>query len=344
MNYPYKEHQKYCCFFLVHFIEISQKGCVCMFGSSRLIYGMMGLGGGWENDKITPKAIDEAIKAVETAIEIGIDYFDFADIYQNGKSEAVFGELLKARPELKNIVKIQTKAGIILPHKDGIGRFDFSAKHIINAVIDSLSRLNVDSIDALLLHRPDPLMEARELKEAFDYLFENGLIKKLGVSNMNQYQIQYIEKATGRKIKANQLEISLSKLDWLDATIGVNNNNGFKSSFTPGLMEFMMQNEIEIQAWSPLARGIFSGRELDENTDKTVFNTRNYVYKLAEEKNRTPECIVLAFILKHPANIKPVIGTSKPQRIRKLKDAEKTELSRKEWYTLYTLSRGEKMP
>jgi predicted oxidoreductase len=161
---------------------------------------------------------------------------------------------------------------------------------------------------------------------------------------MNQYQIQYIEKATGRKIKINQLEISLSKLDWLDGTIGVNNDNGFRSTFTPGLMEFMMLNKIEIQAWSPLSRGIYSGRELKENTDKTVFETKEYVYKLAEEKNRAPECIVLAFILKHPSKIRPVIGTSNPERIRKLKDAENTELTRKEWYTLYTLSRGLKMP
>lgn len=315
-----------------------------MFGNSRLIYGTMGLGGGWQTKEITPKAVDDATKAFEAALEIGIDYFDFADIYQNGKSEAVFGEILKNKPELKNIIKIQTKAGIILPHQDGVGRFDFSSKHIINSVVDSLKRLNVKSIDSLLLHRPDPLMRADELKEAFDYLFENGLIKKMGVSNMNQYQIQYIEKSTCRKIKANQLEISLSKLDWLDGTIGVNNENGFRSTFTPGLMEYMMLDDIEIQAWSPLSRGIFSGRELTNDTPKAVLEAKEYVYKLAEEKNKTPECIVLAFILKHPAKIRPVIGTSNPERIRKLKDAESTELTRKEWYMLYTLSRGSRMP
>jgi predicted oxidoreductase len=315
-----------------------------MFANSRLIYGTMGLGGGWNSDKLTPKAVEEAALAFEAALEIGIDYFDFADIYQNGKSESVFGEVLKANPEFKNIIKIQTKAGIILANKDGIGQFDFSAKHIINAAIDSLSRLNVSSIDSLLLHRPDPLMEASELKEAFKYLFENGLIKKMGVSNMNQYQIQYIEKATGFKVKSNQLQISLSKLDWLDGTIGVNNDNGYRSTFTPGLLEYMMLHDIEVQAWSPLSGGIFSGKELKPDTDKTILETKEYVYKLAEEKNKTPECIVLAFILKHPAQIRPVIGTSKAERIRNVKDAETTTLTRKEWYTLYTLSRGLRMP
>lgn len=315
-----------------------------MFGNSRLIYGTMGLGGGWDTEKVSVKAVDDAARAFEAALEIGIDFFDFADIYQDGKSEAVFGEVLKQKPDLKNIIKIQTKAGIILPHKDGTGRFDFSAKHLINSVVDSLKRLNIKTIDSLLLHRPDPLMEGSELKEAFDYLFENGLIKKMGVSNMNQYQIEYIEKVTRRKIKTNQLEISLSKLDWLDGTIGVNNDNGFRSTFTPGLMEYMMLNGIEIQSWSPLSRGIFSGRELASDVDETIFETKEYVYKLAEEKERTPECIVLAFILKHPAKIRPVIGTSNPDRIRQLKNAENTELTRKEWYTLYTLSRGLRMP
>ena len=166
----------------------------------------------------------------------------------------------------------------------------------------------------------------------------------MGVSNMNQYQIQFIEKATGRKVRANQLEINLLHLDWLDETIGVNNDEGFKSTMTPGLMEYMMMNDIEIQAWSPMARGLFSGKELGENPNEIIVMTRNYVKQLAQEKETTPESILLSFIMKHPGGIRPVIGTTNPERIKASVKAETTILSRKEWYKLYILSRGERLP
>ena len=208
-----------------------------MLGKSKLIYGTMGLGGGWNEVEVREKAVEKAVKAFEAAIESGITFFDFADIYSRGKSEKVFGEVIKKHPDILKKVKIQSKAGIILPDDEGINQFDFSADHLIKAVEQSIKNLGVSCLDSLLLHRPDPLMDMKELKEAFDYLFENKMIVQLGVSNMNQYQIQFIEKALGRKVRANQMEISLLHLDWLDSTIGVNNDEGFKSTMTPGLME-----------------------------------------------------------------------------------------------------------
>jgi predicted oxidoreductase len=241
-------------------------------------------------------------------------------------------------------VKIQSKAGIILPDEEGINQFDFSASHLAKTVEKSLKNLGVGMLDSLLLHRPDPLMNPKELKEAFDYLFENKMIAQLGVSNMNQYQIQFIEKATGRKVRANQLEISLLHLDWLDGIIGVNNDEGFKSTMTPGLMEYMMMNNIEIQAWSPMARGLFSGKDLGENPNEIIVKTKDYVYELAKEKKTTPEAIVLAFIMRHPGGIRPVIGTTNPERIKASVEAERITLSRREWYKLYILSRGQMLP
>lgn len=304
----------------------------------------MGLGGNWNETEITDEAVEKAVKAFETAIEVGITFFDFADIYSKGKSEKVFGEVIKKRPDIREKIKIQSKAGIILPDEEGINQFDFSTSHLVKTVEKSLKNLGVDMLDSLLLHRPDPLMNAKEMKEAFDYLFENKMIAQMGVSNMNQYQIQFIEKAVGRKIKANQLEISLLQLDWLDGTIGVNNDEGFKSTMTPGLMEYMMMNDIEIQAWSPMARGLFSGKELGENPNEIIVKTGKYVKQLAQEKETTPEAIVLAFIMKHPGGIRPVIGTTKPERIKASVEAEKITLSRREWYKLYILSRGEMLP
>jgi predicted oxidoreductase len=315
-----------------------------MLGKSKLIYGTMGLGGDWDEPKVADEAIIKAEKAFETAIDCGITFFDFADIYSRGKSEKVFGEVIKKRPDICEKVKIQSKAGIILPDEEGINQFDFSASHLVKTVEKSLKNLGVGMLDSLLLHRPDPLMNPNELKEAFDYLFENKMIAQLGVSNMNQYQIQFIEKATGRKVRANQLEISLLHLDWLDGTIGVNNDEGFKSTMTPGLMEYMMMNNIEIQAWSPMARGLFSGKDLGENPNEIIVKTKDYVYELAKEKKTTPEAIVLAFIMRHPGGIRPVIGTTNPERIKASVEAERITLSRREWYKLYILSRGQMLP
>jgi len=315
-----------------------------VLGISRLIYGTMGLGGDWNDTELKDEAISTAALAFETAIEFGITFFDFADIYCRGKSEKVFGQVLKKRPGILEKVKIQSKVGIILPDSEGINQFDFSAAHLVKTVENSLKNLGVNTLDSLLLHRPDPLMNPKELKEACDHLFENHMICQLGVSNMNQYQIQFIENAIGRKIKVNQLELSLLQLDWLDGTIGVNNDEGFKSTMTAGLMEYMMMNNIEIQAWSPLAGGIFSGKDLGESPNELIVKTRHYVYELAKEKDSTPEAVILAFLLKHPGGIRPIIGTTKPQRIKACAEAEKIQLSRKEWYKLYILSRGEKLP
>jgi predicted oxidoreductase len=315
-----------------------------MIGNSRLIYGTMGLGGGWDNEAFTKKDIQNAEKAFYTAIEIGIDLFDFADIYQHGKSEQVFGEIVKNDSKLRKLVKIQSKAGIILEEKSTVQRYNFNSSHLITSVENSLKRLNIDYLDSLLLHRPDPLMKKSELKKAFDYLFDNELIKSYGVSNMNQYQIDFIQNAVGRKVKVNQLEMSLNKLDFLDNTIGVNNDESKNTTFTPGLMEYCVENDIELQAWSSMAGGIFSGKPLGKNVERRILDTKKYIYELSNEKRTSAGSIVLAFLLKHPANISPIIGTTNPKRIKELQDAEKIELTRKEWYKLYTLARGKKLP
>ncbi|SDC91356.1 aldo/keto reductase [Geotoga petraea] len=315
-----------------------------MIGNSRIIYGTMWLGGGWDKEKVTKDAVDTAEKAFLTAVEIGIDLFDFADIYQNGKSEQVFGEVLKNNPNLRNKVKIQSKAGIILKSHSDVQRYNFSSSHLISSVENSLKRLNIDYLDSFLLHRPDPLMERSELKKAFDYLFDNGIIKSYGVSNMNQYQIDFIQNAVGRKASVNQLEMSLNKLDFLDNTIGVNNDESKNTTFTTGLMEYCIQNDIELQAWSSMAGGIFSGKPLGKDVEKRILETKKYVYELSNSKRTSAGSVVLAFLLNHPANIRPVIGTTNPKRIKELKDAEDIELSREEWYKLYVLARGKQLP
>ncbi len=310
-----------------------------------IIYGAMGLGGDWAKDKpITEEHIEEAKAALNTAIECGITFFDLADIYKGGKSETVFGYYLKENPTLREKIIIQSKVGIHLTGAPFGSRFDFSYSHITQAVDGILHRLGTDYLDILLLHRPDPLMEREELKRAIDELFTQGKIRSLGVSNMDHHQIQLIETYTGRKIVANQLELSLLKTDFVINTVGFNNPVGNNLNFPLGALEYCMLNNVSLQSWSPLARGIYSGRALDAATDETVYKTKEIVERIAKDRNVSADGVVLAWLMKHPAKINPVIGTKNPVRIKNAMDAFKIQLTRDEWYELLVASKGVRMP
>lgn len=310
-----------------------------------IIYGTMGLGGEWDGPSEVPeKYIEEARVALDTALECGITFFDLADIYRGGKSEIVMGHYLKEHPNLRENIIVQSKVGIKLTGSTFGSRFDFSYQHIIEAVDNILSRLGTDYLDILLLHRPDPLMDRNEIKRAIDELFSHGKIRALGVSNMDYHQIKLLEAYTDRRIVANQLELSLSKTDFVDSTIGFNNSNGENIDLQLGTLEYCMLHEVSLQSWSPLARGIYSGKPLDENTPDTVYKTKEIVERIAREQNVSSDGVVLAWLMKHPAKINPVIGTTNPDRIRKTMDALKVKLTREEWYELWVASRGVNLP
>jgi len=320
------------------------KNKISKLKQSRLIYGTMGLGGGWNKNNIEKKDITEAQEAIEAALEIGINFFDTANIYQFTKSEKVFGKYLEANPNLRGKIYIQSKVGIILATEERKGQFDFSYEHIIKEVASSLKRLKTDYLDCLLLHRPDPLMEVMEVKAAVDYLFKNGMIKSIGVSNMGQHQIKNIANYIERPIAANQLEMSLSKLDFVNGEILFNQPGYNSMDFPVGTLEYCKRKEISLQAWSPMARGIFTGKKLDKDANINVLMTKEMVASMAEEKNVSGEAIVLAWLMRHPALISPVIGTKNPARIRSIKGACDLQLTRNEWYDLFITSRGEDMP
>lgn len=310
-----------------------------------IIYGGMSLGGEWGNiDPLTKANFEEGRVALETAIESGINFIDLADIYKDGKSELVVGNFLKSKPGLREKLVIQSKVGIHLTGADFGSRFDFTYKHITGSVDQILERIGTDYLDILLLHRPDPLLERDELKKAIDKLFDSGKIRDLGVSNMDYHQIDLLEAYTGRKIVVNQLELSLLKCDFVRSSVGFNNDYSLGSDFPMGTIEHSILNNISLQSWSPIARGIYSGKKLDKNTVQTVINTKKIVERLAEEKNVSADAIVLAWLMKHPAKINPVIGSKNPQRIRNAVEAYSVELSRDEWYELVVSSTGKPMP
>jgi predicted oxidoreductase len=310
------------------------------FAASQLVLGCMGFGGGWNRNPLTADNLKEAHEAVDAALSIGINMFDHANIYTFGKAEQIFGKVLKERPELRDSMILQSKCGIRFPEEEnGHNRFDFSKEHILSSVDDILTRLGVEKIEILLLHRPDPLVEPEEVAEAFRQLKTSGKVGSLGVSNMSEGQMKLLQAYLDEPLVANQLELSLLRLDWLNSVVHVNQEAGKLSSFPEGTIEYCRLANVQLQAWSPLARGLFSGKDLSKESE-TVKETAALVARMAEEKNTTREAIVLAFLFRHPANIQPVIGTITPERIVACGDASNIALTRIEWNNLFATSRG----
>lgn len=313
--------------------------------ASRLVLGCMPFGGEWTRDPSTDQNLKNAEAALDAALEIGINMLDTANVYRWGKSEATIGALLKNRSSLREKLIIQSKCGIRQAENGLPTRFDFSKEHILEAVDASLKRLDTDYMDILLLHRPDPLVEPEEVAEAFGKLKAAGKVRYFGVSNMNVGQMQFLRSALPDQLAANQLELSLSHLDWLDQTVHVNQKAGTSVHFGEGLLEYCQLENIQLQAWGPLSQGLFSGRNTDDQPEN-VQNTARLVGQMAAEKATTPEAIVLGWLMRHPAVIQPVIGTIRPDRIRACRDAERQAglMTREEWYSLYQSARGKSMP
>lgn len=313
--------------------------------NSRLVMGCMGLGGSWDKSPLTENDLYIAEKAVDAALSIGISMFDHADIYKMGKSETVFGKVLKGRPELREKIVLQSKCGIRFPESDNPGRYDFSRNHILQSVDGILSRLGIDYLDILLLHRPDPLVEPEEVAEAFQTLKQSGKVRNFGVSNMSAAQIKFLQSYTSSPLIVNQLEMSLKRIDWLEQGVLVNQKAGTSINFADGIIEHCRMEDIQIQAWAPMAYGLYSGGST-ENASEAELKTKELVQKMASEKNTTAEAIVLGWLMRHPARIQPVVGSSNSERIKKCKDAAAIadSMTREEWYSLYVSSRGVKMP
>ncbi|HHC79017.1 MAG TPA: aldo/keto reductase [Flavobacteriia bacterium] len=308
-----------------------------------LIYGCMGLGGGWNNKPLTSDDFKLAENAIEAALEIGITNFDHADIYTLGKAELVFGQVLKAKPALRDKITLQSKAGICY-HKGVMNSsiYDLSKTYLLQQVDNILKRLQTDYLDVFMLHRPDALMNPEEIADAFRALKKAGKVKRFGVSNMSLHQIDFIQKQCDDPLVVNQIELSLGHSLLIDSGILVNRVNTQDFNGIEGLLEYTQSNNITIQAYSPLMGGRFTGNNnLAAKEDKKIIELIN---QLAEKYNTTASAVLLAWVMKIPGNIQPVIGTTNPQRIAACKDAVTIELSRLDWYNLWITARGEKIP
>ena len=276
-------------------------------------------------DKLEPAAIDNLIKA---SLDVGINFFDHADIYGAGKSEEVFAGSVKRLGLKRDSMLLQSKCGI----RNQVGMFDFSRDHILASVDGILKRLNTDYLDVLLLHRPDALMEPHEVAEAFGKLLANGKVRHFGVSNQNPTLIEFLQNSLPMKLLFNQLQLSVAYTPLIDANIHMNNKDEFAVMRDGGALDYCQLKGLTVQAWSPFQYGFFEGVFLDN----PKFPELNKVIdRIAAEYKVTNTAVAVAWISRHPAKIQTVLGTTTPQRVRDAAQSQSFELSRQQWYEIY---------
>lgn len=276
----------------------------------------------------------EIATLIHTALDEGINFFDHADIYGGGQSEAKFAEALNMTSSLREKMILQSKCGIRQ------GSFDFSKEHILEAVDGILKRLQTDYLDVLLLHRPDALVEPEEVAEAFTILQDNGKVKYFGVSNQNPMQIELLTKFVKQPLIINQLQLSITNTGMIDAGINVNMKINPSIDRDGSILDYCRLKEITIQPWSPFQYGFFDGAFLDNDKFPELNQKIN---EIASSWGVTNTAIAIAWLLRHPAHMQPIVGTTNPGRVKDICKASDVKLTRQEWYAIY-LAAGNKLP
>lgn len=312
---------------------------------TRIAYGCMPLGGGWDDAPLSTQTRKQALVSIRAALDAGINFFDHADIYCRGKSEEVFSGIWQAVPHLRQRILLQSKCGICFPgdpNPDSPQRFDFSYEHIVSSVEGSLKRLQTDYLDVLLLHRPDPLVEPEEVARAFDELHQAGKVRWFGVSNHTAAQLELLRHFVRQPIVANQVAFNVLHTHMLDEGIIFNQDNP-KLTRNEGTIEYCRLHNITLQAWGPLAWGLLSGREPEDPSEK-ITKAAAVVAKMARQKGVPAEALLIAWVLRHPATVQAIIGTTRPERIAAACQGDALALSREDWYHLFLAGRGEALP
>ena len=287
--------------------------------------------------RISEMTVDQVEDLIESALAVGINAFDIADCYGHGKCEQILGEVLKRRPDLREKMWIQSKCGIRM---EEFTYFDFSKEHILEAVDGILERLNVDYIDSLLLHRPDALMEPAEIAEAFDLLKSQGKVIDFGVSNQNPMMMALIQKDVNQPLVANQLQLSAAFTPSFDAGFHVNMKQEAGIVRDSSIFEYCRLHDVVIQAWSVLQFDYFGGVFLGSEKYPELNHVLN---RLAEKYHVSPSAVAIAWVLRYPAKMQAVIGTTKKARVAEAAKAAEIQLTRKEWYEIY-LAAGHDLP
>jgi predicted oxidoreductase len=288
--------------------------------SSRLAYGCMRLGGIGSDSK-------RGLRALQAAVDAGFTLFDHADIYGGGQCEELFGQFIKASPRLRDSLTVLTKCGIRRagePADSSPGRYDFSADYLHRCVDASLRRLQVERIDVLLLHRPDYLADYDEVARVFAELHASGKVAHFGASNFSPSQFSLLQSKTSHKLVVNQVEINLHNTEAL----------------SNGVLDQCQQLGVSPQAWSPLAGSAYPARHANAPAPQLEAELRQQ----AERHGCEPWHIAIAWLLRHPAGISPVIGTTTPERIAASVTALDIHYSREDWYRLLEARNGQPVP
>lgn len=277
----------------------------------------------------------EAEGFVNAAMELGCNFFDHADIYGGGECEKIFAEAIHMCPSVRDKIILQSKCGI------QSGMYDFSKEYILSSVDKILSRLKTDYLDVLVLHRPDALMEPEEVAEAFDTLQAAGKVCHFGVSNHNPSQMALLQKYIRQPLVTDQLQFSIPNSSMIQSGLEVNMTTGGAVDRDGSVLDYCRLNDITIQTWSPFQYGFFEGVFLNNREKYPELN--DVLDELAERYDVTNTTVAAAWILRHPAKMQLVAGTTKASRLAEICRAADLTLTREEWYRLY-LAAGHILP
>lgn len=302
--------------------------------STRLAYGCMRVSGVWERERFTPAHETAGRAAIVAAYEAGYTHFDHADIYGNGVCEEIFGRVLEDVPGMRDRVLVASKCGIrwrgdpgpAAPH-----RWDFSREHIVRSCEQSLRRLGTDRLDLYMLHRPDFLADPEEIAAAFDDLKRAGKVLEFGVSNFRPSLLSAVRHACPMPLVVNQVEIHLARLDALE----------------DGTLDQCLQDGVTPVSWGPLAGGWLGdggAAPPDHPRAATLRALLETLDAMARRLGVSRTVLVLAWLLRHPARIVPIVGSANPARIRDAATADDLELGREDWYTILVAARGAGLP
>jgi predicted oxidoreductase len=307
---------------------------VSALNCSRLAYGCWRVAGTWDPKEVTAESSAAGRRAIHAAFEAGYTLFDNADIYCRGEAEKILGEALREDPSMRERVVIATKCGIRpadAPNPGCPQRYDFSAAHIVASCEGSLQRMQLDVIDVIMLHRPDFLCDPAEVASAFSKLKNDGKVRFFGISNFRPTLVTALQVHCPMPLIVHQVEISLAKMD----------------AFTDGTLDQCLIEQITPMAWSPLASGMIGAgatRRLSHQAAYPVDRFAATLESVGRKRGVAATTVALAWLLKHPAKIMPVVGSTRPERIGEAAKAADIDLTREEWYELLLAARGEPLP
>ena len=291
---------------------------------SRLAYGV------WRLSEAEDCSVNANLARIDACLAQGITTFDHADIYGDYRCEDLFGQAIKARPALKDRIEIVTKTDIMLLSKQWpqtrVKHYDTSAAHVTASVDRSLSRIGVDVIDLLLIHRPDPLMDAQALGQCLDGLVDGGKVRAVGVSNFMPWDTDLLQSCMRHKLQTNQIELSLLHT----------------APFTNGQIAHAQQHRMPVMAWSPLGGGGLIAQA--QTTGTAAARLAPALARLAAAAGTDVTAVAVAWLLHHPAGILPVMGTNQLQRIHGISEATRVPMDRQTWFELYELANGHEVP